>query len=423
MESPKSLYVFIDLNCYFATGEQQANPRLRGKPIGVCEHSGGIILAPSREAKKFGVKTGTPVWEARKLCPGIIFTLVKPNQIRALTSRFYAIAERYSSAIEHVSVDEVSINLTGICFSWQEAVEIAQEIKKAIAKEMGEWVTASIGVAESRLVAKIATDLQKPDGLVVIADEPLSFPGIRTVVRQDLYDLLKLDDVPGIGRRTVRNLAAKGIGSLRELSQVPLEVLHAWYGVNGVWLYDLSHFQDAWRHVDLDGREAKSIGHQFSLSKKNALYDKRAIKSLLWKLSERVTTRMRKQKLRASNVSVYMRYATGGGLGGAKKIGDYTDSSLTIVTILEKMLYGLDCRKGITYVQMTVSGLSPVVEQGLLFKNYDRENKISKALDAVNDRHGELTIVHAPVLGVKSIANDTVGFGRMRERQEWGTEE
>ncbi|HYD91682.1 MAG TPA: hypothetical protein VEA37_09375, partial [Flavobacterium sp.] len=220
MESPKSRYLFIDLNSYFATGEQQANPKLRGRPIGVCEHSGGLILAPSREAKKFGVKTGMPTWEARKICPGIVFTVTNPNQIRALTARFYRIAEQYSADIEHLSVDEVSINLTEVCFSWSEAIEIAKEIKLAIKRDMGEWVTASIGIAESRLLAKIGTDLQKPDGLVLITDEPGIYDGAKVVSVPELYDLLELEDVPGIGWRTARNLGQKGIKTLRELSAV-----------------------------------------------------------------------------------------------------------------------------------------------------------------------------------------------------------
>ena len=112
MDIERPIFLFIDLNSYFATVEQQANSALRGKPVGVCEHSGGIILAPSREAKSRGVKTAMPVWEAKKICPEIILVPVDPGKIRAMTSRFYRIAEDYSNEVEHVSVDEVSIDLT-----------------------------------------------------------------------------------------------------------------------------------------------------------------------------------------------------------------------------------------------------------------------------------------------------------------------
>src|SRR3989338_6340279 len=206
------LFLFVDLNSYFAAAEQQANPKLRGKPVGVCEHSGGIILAASREAKLLGIKTGTPTWEAKKICPNIVLLPVDPSKIRALTSRFYRIAEDYSNDVEHVSVDEVSINL-GLC-SYPAAVKMAKEIKQRIKEDMGEWITASVGIAESRLLAKIVTELQKPDGLVVIYDQARSpvvnakrsttgaddnFDGVKIFCKQDLYELLDLQDVPGIG--------------------------------------------------------------------------------------------------------------------------------------------------------------------------------------------------------------------------------
>ena len=419
MESPKSRYLFIDLNSYFATGEQQANPKLRGRPIGVCEHSGGLILAPSREAKKFGVKTGMPTWEARKICPGIVFTVTNPNQIRALTARFYRIAEQYSADIEHLSVDEVSINLTEVCFSWSEAIEIAKEIKLAIKRDMGEWVTASIGIAESRLLAKIGTDLQKPDGLVLITDEPGIYDGAKVVSVPELYDLLELEDVPGIGWRTARNLGQKGIKTLRELSAVPVGTLHAWFGIQGVWLFDLSHFQDAWRDVDLDRREAKSIGHQFSLSKRNALYARKEVFGLLWKLTERVTARLRKQDLLAGSISTYVRYATGGGKGGSKRLGDYYGDSATLMKVADQLLEDIDLRCGITYVAVTVHDLKPVTGQASLFEEYDRGGKVSETIDKINNRYGELTIIHAPTLAAGDVAKDTVGFGRTRERHDW----
>src|SRR3989344_7724409 len=173
MDASRPIFIFADLNSYFATAEQQANPTLRGKPVGVCEHSGGIILAPSKEAKALGIKTGTPTWEAKKICPNIVLLPVDPGKIRAATSRFYRIAESYSDNVEHVSVDEVSINLAvhpssanwrtteGLAVFYS-AIKVAQEIKQRIKNDLGEWVTCSIGIAENRLLAKIGTNLKKP---------------------------------------------------------------------------------------------------------------------------------------------------------------------------------------------------------------------------------------------------------------------
>src|SRR3989344_3097571 len=107
----------IDMNSYFAACEQQANPHLQGKPIGVCEHLGGIIIAPSVEAKRLGIKTGTSVWEARKLCPGIILMRVDPPKVRAITERLYKIFSEYSHLVERYSVDEAFLDITHLVSS------------------------------------------------------------------------------------------------------------------------------------------------------------------------------------------------------------------------------------------------------------------------------------------------------------------
>jgi len=430
MAAPISVYLFIDLNSYFASAEQQANPKLRGKVIGVCEHSGGIILAPSREAKKLGIKTGQATWEAKKIYPGIILLPVNPARIRALTSRFYRIAEDYSDNVEHVSVDEVSVNLTGVSFSYADAVSIAKEIKQRMKTDLGEWVTGSIGIAESRLLAKIATDLEKPDGLVVIVNSRSDLEKFhrsdlgagKIVCKDDLYDLLELEDIPGIGSRLGHSLRQKGIATLKQLADTDLYKLHDWYGMTGVWLYDLSHFVDAWRYFDLDDRGIKSVGHQYSLGKRNALYTKNKVEGLFWKLTEKVTARMRKGDLMGSTVSVYFRYAYGGGVGGSRRTQDLFDDSPTVVKVAERWLKEIQYQKGITYVAVTVSGLLPKVEQGMLFSKDKQRQELSLYIDKINERFGDLTVKYAPTLEAGEKATDTVGFGRTRERLDWDEE-
>src|SRR6266481_8722345 len=151
----------IDMNSYFASCEQQANPFLRGNPIGVCEHLGGIIIAPSIEAKKYGIKTAMPVWEAKKLCPKIILMCADPEKYRSITIRFLKIFSLYTEAIDKYSIDEAFLDLTSniktaMTFQkmgdpWKEAKKIALEIKEKIKKEIGVWIRCSIGIGTNKL--------------------------------------------------------------------------------------------------------------------------------------------------------------------------------------------------------------------------------------------------------------------------------
>lgn len=420
--------IFIDLNSYFASVEQQANTFLRGKPVGVCEHSGGIILAASKEAKKLGIKTGTPTWQAKKICPNIVLLPVDPPKIRTLTSRFYRIAEDYSDQVEHVSVDEVSIRVEPC--TYQQAVEISKEIKTRIKKEMGEWITCSVGVGENRLLAKIGSDLQKPDGLVVITEQrgintrnnaELS-QDVKVVNKHDLYSVLDLEDVPGIGSGLGSSLRAKGIGSLKQLSRVSRHALYSWYGVNGIWLYDLSRLRDAWKWVNLDERGLHSIGHQYSLQKRNALYKKEQVQGLLWKLTQKVTNRMRTQKVVGRAVHTQLKYVNGASVGGSRRVKDYFNDTPTVMKIVEKNLKDADYKRGVAYTSVTVSGLIEDKKQGILFEKYEKPRRISATLDKINSRFGGFTVKYGPTIEVDSLANDTVGFGRTRERKEWKEE-
>src|SRR6185436_7054863 len=152
----------------FASVEQQDNPAWRGQPVGVCEHLGGIIIAASIEAKQWGIKTGTPVWEARKLYPKIILTPTHPDRYRFYTARFLKVFGDYTNDVEKYSIDEAFIDATKACNivrpdgqggyikvdPWVEAARIAREIKTRMKREVGDWLTCSVGIGDNKLLAK-----------------------------------------------------------------------------------------------------------------------------------------------------------------------------------------------------------------------------------------------------------------------------
>jgi DNA polymerase-4 len=190
--------LFLDLNSYFASVEQQLNPALRGKPIAVTPvlADGGCCVAASYEAKKFGVRTGTRVGEAKRLCPNIQFV---KTQHRVYVEMHHKIIEAVETCIpveQVMSIDEMSCRLARDEQDPERAVALAMKIKHAIATRVGECMRCSVGIAPNRFLAKVGTDMQKPDGLVVIQSHELP----------DKLHGLALQDLAGIGPRMAANL-------------------------------------------------------------------------------------------------------------------------------------------------------------------------------------------------------------------------
>src|SRR3990167_722505 len=148
------IILHIDMNSYFASVEQQANPHLRGRPVGVCEHFGGIIIAPSVEAKRMGIKLGTPVWEAVKIFPQIVLLHTDPDKYRHITKKFLQIFRDYSDDVEQYSIDEAFIDATEYCAgNYGEALLLGLTIKQRLKLEIGQWVTCSIGIGPNKLIS------------------------------------------------------------------------------------------------------------------------------------------------------------------------------------------------------------------------------------------------------------------------------
>ena len=186
----------IDMNSYFATVEQQANPLLRGKPIAVSGRPNiqSVVATASYEAKKYGVKSGMNTWEAKKLCPFLIFIPGDPNKYIDITGRLIKIFKSYTPLVEIFSIDEVFLDLS---HASSRAQEIALEIKVRIRREIGDKMTCSIGVASNKFLAKLASEKKKPDGLTIVTPETLD----------EILLSSKLDDFCGIGRRILARLS------------------------------------------------------------------------------------------------------------------------------------------------------------------------------------------------------------------------
>jgi DNA polymerase-4 len=405
----------IDMNSYFARCEQQDNPAWRGKPVGVCEHLGGIIIAASVEAKRWGIKTGTPVWEARKLYPKIILTKTNPSRYRFYTNRFLKVFSDYTDRIEKYSIDEAFLDLTLACNirSYQNGIlqkVIITEIKRRMITEVGDYITCSAGVSYSKLVAKIASDLQKPNGLVIIRPED----------KESLYDRLVLTDVPGIGQRQERNLNKLGIFTLKDLRDYPLSKLVAHFGISGVHLHSMGQLEGTWKESfgdDVIASPIKSIGHMYTIPMEYR--QKGVFKSVLYKLSEMVAARLRANSLMGNHVYTYAYNGDDVHVGKGAKIGYYLQDGrelyLEAVNLLDQVTSLSELENHIYSVGVTVGGLVPFIPQASLFEDAERRQRLSLALDKINNKYKDFTIARVPAFLARNIIRDSVGFGRMKE--------
>jgi DNA polymerase IV len=400
----------IDMNSYFATCEQQANPLLRGKPVGICEHLGGIIIAASIEAKKFGIKTGTPVWEAKKIYPRIVLMPTDPNKYRQITKKFLEIFLSYTEALEKYSIDEAFLDMSAdLQFEkdpWAKAEEIAKEIKQRIRKEIGVWIKCSVGISDNKLVAKIASDLQKPDGLTIIRPEQ----------KNELYEKLSLTDIPGIAKRTERNLNMLGVKTLKDLRDYPLAKLAAHFGVMGYHLHKMGQLQGSWKEEFSGETEEvnKSMGHAYTMPKVTA--DRKIALQVLFKLSEMVGKRLRESQLMGNIIHFVVTDKKGQYYNKRKKLPHYIYEGKEIFTEAAALFEQYVPTSGhFKLIGVTVGGLAPFIEQPSLFEAEQRKTELVKSLDQINDKYGDFTIARIPAWQARNLIRDSVGFGRMKE--------
>lgn len=250
-------HLFLDLNSYFASCEQQLTPAARGKPLAVVatDTPAGCCIAASIEAKRLGIKTGMRLGEARAIYPGVIAALSRPTKYVEFHHQIIAAVESVVPVEAVHSIDEMSCRLIGDEQIEANARAIAEKVRRAIRERVGECLRCSIGLAPNRFLGKVGTDMMKPDGLVILNDSDLP---------QKLFTL-NLIDLPGIGKKMLARLNAKGIRSVEQLCSLSeAQMLDSWESVLGRYWYLWLRGQDAWERPTVK----RSIGHQHVLPPK-----------------------------------------------------------------------------------------------------------------------------------------------------------
>lgn len=286
----------VDFNAYFASVEQQANPFLRGKAVGVGGKPGhrSVITTASYEAKDRGVKTAMSSWEGLKICPDLEMVDGDPRKYSEMTDRMLDIMHRYASRVSQTSIDEAYLDITHQAQDWMGAVGIALCMKQALAEEIGPHVTVSIGIATNAMMAKIAGGSEKPNGLTMV----------RPGEEEQFMETIALIDIPGLGPRILRRLQEQGVDTVEQLRALPFSYLQKQFKQYGAFLYAAARGQGA-SLLGPEPEQPKSIGHTYTLP--HDISSSFVVRGTFLKLCERVGYRLRKHGLAARSYAVIYR--------------------------------------------------------------------------------------------------------------------
>jgi DNA polymerase-4 len=396
----------VDLNSCFATIEQQANPLLRGKPIVVAAYDTprGCVVAPSIEAKQYGIKTGMTVGDAKLLYPRVIVRTPDPSKYRFVHVKFKKIFEDYSPDVTPKSIDEAVIDLTHTLELFKGTVtDIGKEIKKRFREEIGEWMKCSIGVSTNRFLAKLAASLHKPDGLDIIDHTNVL----------DIYKRVRLLDLSGINTRYQARLNAAGIFTPMEFYNAPLDLLkkQVFQSILGYYWY----LRLRGHEIDAVDFKRKSFGNTYALQKQTN--DPRELAKLLMKLCEKTGRRLRRARYSAQGVHVSCVYTdvSWWHLGRKFDVPVYTTRDIYVKALL--LLNSSGYPKRVRNLAVSVYDLIPSTsEQMELFSS--PMHAVSEAMDKINDRWGEFVITPAWMMDMDEIILDRIAFGGVKELEE-----
>lgn len=392
--------LYVDFNSYFASVEQQERPRLRGKPIAVLPVMAETTccIAASYEAKAFGVKTGTNVREARKLCPEIVFVEARPKLYIEYHHRLVEIVESCTHVERTLSIDEMVCMLTGTQQKRENALKLADRIKQTIAENAGAHIRCSIGIGPNVFLSKLASNMKKPDGCVVIEQHEL--PG-------KLYPL-ELRALNGIGRRMEQRLNRQGITTVRQLCALDRQELRsAWGSIEGEHMYEKLRGVELNRPVN----DRKSLGHSHVLSPE--MRNRDAALSVLHRLLQKACLRMRSYGLQTATVQVRVKILNHEGWCAEAKCAP-TDDTLTLIHLLEQLWRRFPARGHEPYaVGISFSNLvSSDVYAEQLFQP-EPSSRLNGILDKLNLRYGKNTVYFGGAHNALSHAPMRIAFNHI----------
>ena len=375
----------VDVDAFFAAVEQRDRPELRGRPVivGGDPRGRGVVSAASYEARQFGVHSAMSLAEAARRCPDGVFLPVDGRRYQIASRDVMAVLRRFTPQVEPVSIDEAFLDVTGSAALFGDGAAIAARIKVEVRAAVG--LTVSVGVATTKLVAKIGSDLRKPDGLVVVA------PGDEAT----FLAVLPIGRLWGVGEKTATALAEYGVRTIGDLAALPPDVLVRRFGKHGASLGERA------RGIDADpvheGEPAKSVGHEHTFDVDTS--DPEIIERTLLAMSEGVSGRLRSAGVRAATIAVKIRDSSFRTITRQRTLTTPTDLTepifATALALARPEVRGIRVR----LLGVTASNLGEREQLGLFDTDDPRRRRVIEAADTLRQRYGANAVTRGRLVG------------------------
>jgi DNA polymerase-4 len=387
----------IDMNAFFASVEQSARPELRGKPIAVVGSGHRtVITTSSYEARARGVKTGMAIWEGKRQCPELIIVVGDNKKYQHTSTEINRIFQDFTPEVEAFSIDESWLDVTHSLKMFGSAETIAYQIKARI-KHLFD-ITCSIGIAPNKLLAKLASDMQKPNGLTIIKPEEVSH----------VLERMPVNDLCGIGKKTAATLKLMNIQTCGELGRCDEARLTRKFGIVGRRLKLMGQGIDDSTVIPFgEEDEVKSVGHSSTLERD--IDDPAEIRRFLLQLSEMVGSRARRYNVAGKTISLYVRYADFfSSWGKQTTLKRHTNQSDEIYKAAMGILGTMELEQPVRLLGVSLSNLQHEVEQMPLFVEDRKKLEAVRAMDSVNQKFGNMVVTYGSLLPGKKSAGSHV---------------
>lgn len=381
------IIMHLDMNSFFASVEQSYNPELKGKPVVVTgSQQRTVILTASYEARKFGVKTGMMLYEARRLCPEIIMVPADNRKYTHTSTQIMKMMLDYTPLVEVFSIDEAFMDVTNSLSIFSSAENISHLLKARIMFQFD--LTCSIGIAPNKLLAKLASEMKKPDGLTVITPD-----NVRSTLEH-----MPIKELCGIGKKMERHLNMMSIYTCGDLGRCDEGRLTRKFGIVGTRLKQMGQGIDDSPVIPADeADEVKSVGHSMTLKKD--ISSRSEILRYLLQLSEMVGRRARRYGVAGKTVHLTIRYADFSTFGKQETLSRHVNQSDDIYQGVIQILDSMELEQPVRLLGVRITNLCYQSEQLPLFEEERRKAYMINAMDTVNDRFGDFTVTYGSLLG------------------------
>ena len=388
MESEQRAIMHVDMDAFYAAIEQRDNPELKGKPVivGGSIESRGVVSTASYEARKYGVHSAMAMTEAHRRCPNGVYLPVDMQKYRRVSRQIMEIFHRFTPEVEAISLDEAFLDVTGSRKLFGTAEEIGREIKRLIQQEV--QLTASVGLSYNKFLAKLASDMDKPDGFYQIRPEELESKVWPLPIRRMM----------GVGSKTAQMLEKMGVTTIGQLAGMNTGLLEHLLGKQGIMMHEVANGIDN-RPVE-PVRESKSVGRETTFPQD--ISEQYLLETILFTLTDDVCHTLRSSNLKGKTVSIKIRYPDFHSITRAVTLEQYTSSFEPVFAAVQQLMqHNYKDGTAVRLIGVSVSNLKKddqIVEQQDLFQDdtlQKKQNALNSVMDSINGKYGGDTVRRA----------------------------